>query len=103
MKKCIEDIEHLRFKLKMFGIPLSEYQPVTLIFCDNEAVCKITPNVESSFNKKHSAIKYHFAIWNVADGVCKIAWIPTGGELADATTKILSIVVQDHLFGICTY
>ena len=73
----------------MFGIPLSEDQPATFIFCDNEAVCKNTSDLESSLNKKHFAIAYRFAIWNVAAGVCKIAWIPTGENLADAMTKRL--------------
>ena len=68
----------MRFKLRMFGIPLPEDQPATLILCDNEAVCKNTSNVESSLNKKHSDIMYHFARWNIASGVCTIAWIPTG-------------------------
>ena len=68
----------MRFKLRMFGIPLPEDQPATLILCDNEAVCKNTSNVESSLNKKHSDIVYHFARWNIASGVCTIAWIPTG-------------------------
>ena len=87
LKQCIEDIEHLRFTLRMFGIPLSEDQPTTLIFCDNESVCNNTSNLESSLNKKHYAIAYHFARWKVAAGVCKISWIPTGGNLADAIKK----------------
>ena len=68
----------------MFGIHLSEYQPATVILCDNESVVKNTSNFESSLNKKHSAIAYHFSGWNVAAGVCIIAWIPTGGNIADA-------------------
>ena len=80
MKLCIEDVEFLRFKLKMFGIPLSKDKPSTYILCDNESVVKIASNVESSLNKKHSAVAYNFTRSNVAAGVCKIAWIPNGGE-----------------------
>ena len=87
----------------MFGIPLSEDQPATLISCDNEAVCKNTPNVESSLNKKHSDIVYGFARRNVAAGVCTISWIPTGENLVDDMTKRLSVVVRYHLFGIRNY
>ena len=78
MKQCIEDVEHLIFKLRIFGIPISEDQPFTVILCDNESVVKNTSNVESSLNKKHSAIAYHFSRQNVAAGVYTIAWIPTG-------------------------
>ena len=45
LKKCIKDIEHLRFKLRMLGILLSEDQPAILIWCDNEVVYKNTSNI----------------------------------------------------------
>jgi PAS domain-containing protein len=103
LKHCIEDVEHLRFKLRMFGIPLDPNQSETSILCDNESMARNTSNVESSLNKKHSAIAYHFARWNVAAGVCKIAWIPTGSNIADAMTKRLPEATRDHLFGNWTY
>ena len=103
LEECIEDIEQPRFKLRMFDILLSDDQPATLIFYDNESVCKNTSNVESTLNKKHSAIAYHFARWNMAAGFCTIDWIPTGRDLADAMTKILSMVVLYRLFGSWTY
>ena len=105
LKQCIEDIEHMRFKLKMFGIPLyrDDDGDATCILCDNNSVVINTSNVESSLNKKHSSIAYHFARWNVAAGVCKIAWIPTGENIADAMTKRLSVTVRDYLFGRWTY
>ena len=81
LKHCIEDVEYLRFKLRMFGIPLDG---ATMILCDNEAVVKNTSKVESTLNKKHSALAYHFARWNVAAKVCSIAWISTTENIADA-------------------
>ena len=87
----------------MFGIPISEDQPATVILCDNESVVKNTSNVESSLNKNQSDIAYHFSRWNVAAGVCTIAWMPTGENIADAMTKILSKAVRDYLFGKWTY
>ena len=75
LKQCLEDIEHLRFKLRMFGISMyndGEGEP-TYILCDNDSVVTNTSNVESSLNKKHSSIAYHFSRWNVFAGVCKIA------------------------------
>ena len=83
----------------MFGIPLSEDQPYTLILCNNEAVYKNTSNAKSSLNKNHSVTAYHFSRCNVAAGVFTMDWIPTGENLIDAMTKILSVVVQYHLFG----
>ena len=103
MKHCIEDIEYLRFKLRMFGIPLSEDKNPTYVLCDNEGVVKNSSLVESSLNKKHSAIAYNFARWNVAAGVCRVAWIPTGENIADALTKRLSKEKRDYLFGNWTY
>ena len=71
----------------------------TLILGDNNGVVINTSNVESSLNKKHSSIAYHFARWNVAAGVCKIAWVLTGENIADAMTKRLSVTARDYLFG----
>ena len=102
LKQCIEDIEHLRFKLRMFGIPIYNDEP-TYILCDNNSVVTNTSNVESSLNKKHSSIAYHFSRWNVAAGVCKVAWVPTGENIADAMTKRLSVMVREYLFGRWTY
>ena len=58
LKVCLEAIEHLRFKLRCFGVPLSSGE-ATHVFCDNESVVKNTTNVESTLNKKHSSVAYH--------------------------------------------
>ena len=87
----------------MFGIPIYEHQPATVVLCDNESVVKNTPNVESSLNKKHSAITDHFSRCNVAAGVCTIAWIPAGDNIDNAMTKRLAKAVRDYLFGNWTY
>jgi len=64
MKECVEAITHLRFKLRMCGIPLSD-EP-TQVFCNNESVVKNSSQVESVLNKKHNSIAYHYVRWNVA-------------------------------------
>ena len=51
LKVCLEAIEHLRFKLRCFGVPMEKGEP-TYVFCDNESVVKNTTNVESTLNKK---------------------------------------------------
>ena len=98
MKHCIEDIECLRFKLRMFGIPLNKNKPETRILCDNQAVVKISSNVESKLNEKHSAVAHHFARGNVTAKVCLVGWIPTRENIADAVTKSLPEAKHDELF-----
>ena len=85
LKACIEAIVSLRFKLRMFGIPIVE-EPAN-VFCDNESVVKNSTKVESVLNKKHNSVVYHYVRWNVAAGVIQVSWISTDFNLADLFTK----------------
>ena len=85
----------------MFGIPLAE--DATQIFCDNQSVVKNSTLVESTLNKKHNSIAYHYTRWNVAAGVADISWIDTFSNLADAFTKRLTQARRELLFGNWTY
>jgi hypothetical protein len=98
LKACIEDVEHLRFKLRMFGTPTLN-EDATNLFCDNESVVKNSTNVDSTLNKKHSSVACHFARWCVAAGICSLGWIPSRENLADAFTKRLPESIRDYLFG----
>ena len=49
-------IESLRYKLRMFGVPIDG---PARVLCDNESVCKSSMNVESTLKKKHCSIAYH--------------------------------------------
>ena len=102
LKVCLEAIEHLRFKLRCFGVPLPRGDP-THVFCDNESVVKNTTNVESTLNKKHSSVAYHHCRWSVAAGVITLAYISTHDNIADCFTKRLPIGTRNHLFGSWTY
>lgn len=102
LKVCTEAIEHLRFKLRMFGVPLPKGEPCH-VFCDNESVVKNTTKVESTLNKKHNSIAYHYVRWAVAAGMITISWIQTGENLADVFTKRLGETVRNYLFGNWTY
>eukprot|EP00978_Attheya_sp_CCMP212_P037513 scaffold177612_cov55-Attheya_sp.AAC.1 len=93
MKACIEAIEALRFKLRMFGVPLPRGEP-THVFCDNESVVRNSTSIESTLNKKHSSIAYHYTRWNSAASVESVAWINTQDNLADALTKCLSEMIE---------
>ena len=45
LKQCIEDVEHLRLKLRIFGIPIHDDGEPTHILCDNNRVLTNTSNV----------------------------------------------------------
>lgn len=101
MKTCLESITHLRFKLRMFGVPLID-DPAH-VFCDNESVVRNSTQIESTLNKKHNSIAYHYVRWNVAAGIASISWIDGDSNLADAMTKRLTEHRRDRLFGDWTY
>ena len=103
LRQCIEDIEHLRFKLRMFGIPIDTQHPATYIYCNNEGVVKNATQVNSTLNKKHSEVAYHFTRWNVTAEVVTLGWIATAYNIADAFTKRLAERTRDFLFGEWTY
>ena len=100
LKTCMEEIMALRYKLKMFGVPL---QGPTEVFCDNNSVVLNTTQVESKLNKKHNSLAYHATRWAVAASIIRIAWIDGKDNIADAMTKILSPPTKDYLFGNWTY
>jgi hypothetical protein len=55
LKAFLESIEHLRFKLRCFGIPMPQGEP-TYVLRNNESVVKNTTNVESTFNQKKTLV-----------------------------------------------
>jgi len=86
LKVCTEMIEGLRYKLRMFGIPIDG---PTNVFCDNQAVVKNTTVPESMLKKKHNSIAYHRVREAVAAGTMRIAYENTKTNLADLFTKLL--------------
>ena len=56
MKTAVELVEALRYKLRMFGVPIDG---AASVFCDNDAVYKNTVLPESTLHKKHHSIAYH--------------------------------------------
>ena len=89
LKSCVEAITCLRFKLRMFGMPIRE-NAATHVLCDNESVVKNAALLESTLNKKHNSNACHFVRWQVAAGTVSLAWIESHNNLADAFTKHLS-------------
>jgi hypothetical protein len=100
MKVCVETIQALRYKLRMFGVPVDE---PTKVLCDNESVVKNSTHIESTLNKKHNSIAYHYVRWCVAASVITIGWVNTHENLADSMTKRLPVATREYLYGNWTY
>ena len=81
-----EKIIDLRYKLRMFGIPIDGYANV---FCDNEAVYKSTSFADSTLKKKHNSVAYHKIRECTAAGILVVHKEDTGSNLADILTKSL--------------
>jgi hypothetical protein len=86
LKIAIELIESLRYKLRMFGIPIDSS---TVVFCDNEAVVQNTTRPESTLKKKHVSIAYRQCREAQAAGCVRIGFIKGMENLADMLMKIL--------------
>jgi hypothetical protein len=100
MKNAVEMIEALRYKLRMFGVPIDG---PTNIFCDNGAVCANTTKPESTLSKKHHSIAYHRTREAVASNTCRVSKEHTSTNLADIFTKIMSAIKREGLLDCFTY
>jgi hypothetical protein len=87
MKIAVELIEALRYKLRMFGIPL---EGAANVLCDNQAVVTNASIPESTLKKKHNAIAYHRVREAVAAKTIRITKEPTETNVADMLTKPLA-------------
>ena len=94
MRIAVELIEALRYKLRMFGVPI---EGPTNVFCDNEAVTKNSIYPESTLAKKHNAIAYHRTREAVAAGTIRVTKEDGKTNLADLLTKPLPKVTRDTL------
>ena len=86
MKNAVEIIEALRYKLRMFGVPIDG---PTNIFCDNEAVTKNLTLPESTLKKKHHSIAYLRCREAVAAKTVIVAKEATAINRSDLFTKRL--------------
>ena len=88
MKIATEMIEGLRYKLRMFGVPIDG--PAN-VFGDNQSVITNASVPESPLKKKHVAICYHRVREACASGTMRIAKEDSETNLADILTKNLPI------------
>jgi hypothetical protein len=94
MRIAVERVRALRFKLRMFGIPMDG--PANLLG-DNESVVNAASKVEGKLNKKHNAICYHAVREACAAGWIRVGWEPTETNVADLFTKMLPIEKRGQL------
>ena len=94
MRIAVELIESLRYKLRMFGIPIDG---PTNVYCDNEAVTKNSIFPESTLKKKHNSIAYHRTQEAVAAGTIRVTKEDGKTNLADVLTKLLPQATKDFL------
>jgi hypothetical protein len=87
LRICKELIVALRYKLRMFGVPIDG--PAN-IFCDNRGVVKNVSIPESTLMKKHNAINYHAVREAAAAGILRVGKEDGETNLADLLTKVLN-------------
>ena len=86
LRAATEMIISLRYKLRMFGIPIDG--PAN-VFCDNESVYKNSAFAKSTLKKKHLSICFHTVRERVASGTLVPHKVHTDYNLADMLTKAL--------------
>ncbi len=96
LRIAVELIESLRYKLRMFGIPL---RGPARVFCDNEAVVKSSSNPEATLKKKHCSIAFHRVREAVAAGKVLVYYEGTDTNLADLLTKPLNAYKRTKLIS----
>lgn len=91
-----EMIVGLRYKLRMFGVPL---RGPASVLCDNQGVVKNVSIPESALSKRHNAINYHAVREAVAAGIMRVGKEDGDTNLADVFTKALDRNRRYNLFS----
>jgi hypothetical protein len=90
----------LRYKLRMFGIPV--IGPANVL-CDNQGVVKNTSIPESTLSKRHNSINYHTVRESAAAGILRVGKEDGETNLSDVFTKVLGRMKRYQLFSKITY
>ena len=87
LRICKELIVALRYKLRMFGVPLSGPADD---FCDKRGVVMNASKPEYTIQKKHDAINYHAVRESAAAGILRVGKEDGETNFADLLTKVLT-------------
>ena len=91
LRIATEMCQALRYKLRMFGVPIDG---PTSVMCDNKSVQTNASIPTSQLGKKHNAICYHKVRECVAAGVIRVGWVQSQDNLADLFTKVLKVTAR---------
>jgi hypothetical protein len=86
MRITTERIKAIRYKLRMFGIPI---EGATNVLGDNKSVVHSASKVEARLNRKHNVICFHTVREASPANWIGVGWEPTGSNIADIFTKML--------------
>jgi hypothetical protein len=100
LKIAADANEALRYKLRMFGIPITG---ATNTFCDNNSVVVNVMNPESTLHKKHNSIAYHRVRECVAMGALRVCHEAGKYNCSDVLTKFLPAEAHYHCCGCLLY
>ena len=93
---CLDVVESLRFKLRMFGIPVDG---PTDVLCNNNSVVNNYQRPEYVLSKKYLSICFHRVQEAVARHVIRVGKIESQHNLADLFTKCLPTPTRPYLLG----
>ena len=92
MRTARDLIVALRYKLRMFGVPLDGPADV---MCDNAGVVKNTSIPESTLSKRHNAINYHVIRESVAAGIKRVGTVSNTHQTLPTTPYVKNTVVAE--------
>jgi hypothetical protein len=88
LKIAAEMNDALRYKLRMFGVPV---EGPTNVFCDNQSVVTNVTNPESTLKKRHNSIAYHKVRECVAAEAMRVRHENGVDNCSDVLTKFLPV------------
>ena len=100
LKNAVDIVKDLRYKLRMFGVPI---EGPTNVFCDNELLYKNVSTPESVLKKNHHSIAYYRCCEAVAASTIRIAKEPTAKHFSDLFNKMLPQFFRKKLLDWFTY
>jgi len=86
LRVAVKMVEALRYKLRMFGVPLDG---PAIAFCDNQSVVLNSTLPSSTLKKKHNSVNYHKVRSCIADGAIRVTKEPGETNTSDLLTKFL--------------
>jgi hypothetical protein len=100
LRIAVEQLEALRYKLRMYGVPIDGPADV---YCDNQSVVDSSSLPQRTLQKKHNAICFHKVREAAAMQVIRGAKIDGTENLADLFTKILATFTRKKYLGSLCY